>query len=128
MKLLIDTHVAIWILQDDPALSARARECYLDGANELHFSIASYWELGIKLSLGKLQLKGNWRTSFEEELARNEIQWLGLHPRHIEGILELPWHHRDPFDRLLIAQARAESMSILTADQSIRHYEVDVIW
>ena len=128
MKLLLDTHVLLWIVQDDPSLSPRARSAFSNPANMLHFSVVSYWELCIKLSLGKLRLADGWSPSIERELAENEIRWLPIHPRHIEAVVDLPWHHRDPFDRLLVAQCRTESFALISADAQITQYDVEVIW
>ena len=128
MKLLIDTHVLLWILQNDTALSKRARQCYGNTANELYFSGASYWELCIKLSLGKLRLAANWVPRFEEEMVKNAIRWLPIQPRHTEAVIGLPWHHRDPFDRLLVAQCQVEDLSLLTANSQIRKYDVEAVW
>lgn len=128
MKLLVDTHVLLWILQDDPSLSPVARNAYGDPANVLHFSVASYWELCIKLSLGKLRLADGWSSSIERELAENEVRWLPIQPRHVEAIVDLPWLHRDPFDRLLVAQCRAEGFALISADAQIAKYDVEVIW
>ena len=128
MKLLVDTHVLLWILQDDPSLSPVARNAYGDPANMLYFSVASYWELCIKLSLGKLRLADGWSSSIERELAENEVRWLPIQPRHVEAIVDLPWLHRDPFDRLLVAQCRTEGLALISADAQIAHYDVEVIW
>ncbi|MCK4515664.1 MAG: type II toxin-antitoxin system VapC family toxin, partial [Spirochaetaceae bacterium] len=127
MKLLVDTHVLLWILQDDPSLSPVARNAYGDPANMLYFSIASYWELCIKLSLGKLRLAAGWSSSIERELAGNEVQWLSIQPRHVEAVVDLPWLHRDPFDRLLVAQSLTEGLALISADAQIAQYDVEVI-
>ena len=128
MKLLVDTHVLLWILQDSPSLSPVARNAYGDPANMLYFSIASYWELCIKLSLGRLRLADGWSSSIERELAENEVQWLSIQPRHVEAVVDLPWLHRDPFDRLLVAQCRTEGLALISADAQVAQYDVEVIW
>jgi len=128
VKLLLDTHVLLWILQDDPSLSQGARIAYSNPGNELHFSVASYWELCIKLSLGKLRLADGWSSAIERELVQNEVHWLPIQPRHIEAVVDLPWHHRDPFDRLLVAQCRTEGLAFLSADAQIAKYDLEVIW
>lgn len=128
MKLLLDTHVLLWILQDDPSLSPVARKAYGDSTNLVYFSVASYWEFCIKLSLGKLELADGWSSAIERELAENEVRWLPIQPRHVEAIVDLPWIHRDPFDRLLVAQCRAESMAFVSAHTQIAQYDIEVIW
>ena len=128
MRLLLDTHVLIWIFQDHQSLSVTAREQYADNQNELYFSVASYWEMCIKLSLGKLKLKENWTSTLEEEMAMNEIKWLPIRPRHINAIVKMPWIHRDPFDRLLVAQCQTEELAFMTADVKLSAYEIDVVW
>ncbi|RMG53824.1 MAG: type II toxin-antitoxin system VapC family toxin [Gammaproteobacteria bacterium] len=128
MKVLIDTHALLWLLEDAPQLSGQAREVFLDPEGQLYFSAASYWEICIKLSIGKLELADGWEKIISRELRRNEIRWLALEPAHMQGVVDLPWHHRDPFDRLLIAQALHESMGVLTADRHFAAYGVDVIW
>ena len=95
---------------------------------ELHFSVASYWELAIKLSFGKLRLADGWSSAIERELAQNEVRWLPIQPRHIEAVVDLPWLHRDPFDRLLVAQCRTEGLAFLSAEAQIAKYDLEVIW
>jgi len=128
VKVLIDTHALLWLLEDAPQLSRQAREVFLDPEVQLFFSAASYWEICIKLSIGKLELTDDWEKIISRELRRNEIRWLALEPAHMRRVVDLPWHHRDPFDRLLIAQAMHESMGIITADAHFQAYRVRVIW
>jgi len=128
MKVLIDTHALIWLLEDSPRLTERTRTTFADRENALFFSVASYWEMCIKISIGKLRLRPGWEPALQQELRHNGIQWLPLEPHHAEGIIALPWHHRDPFDRMLIAQAGAEGMHILTADEHFAAYDVPVVW
>ena len=116
------------MLQDDPSLSPIARNAYGDPPNMLYFSVARYWELCIKLSLGRLRLADGWSSSIERELAENEVRWLSIQPRHVEAIVDLPWYHRDPLDRLLVAQCRTEGLALISADAQIAHYDVEVIW
>lgn len=127
MKLLLDTHAFLWLIMGEN-LSQAAREAFLDRANALYFSAASYWEIGIKLSLGKLQLTDDWPQAFDREMLVNGIQWLPIEKEHCQGIVHLPFVHRDPFDRLLIAQARFEGMTLLTADSHIQQYDIPTLW
>ena len=127
MKLLLDTHVFLWMMAGEN-LSATALELLLDPQNDLFLSAASYWEICIKLSLGKLQLSPQWAQAFDDEMKANRILWLPIERSHCRSLLDLPHIHGDPFDRLLIAQAIYEEMTVLTADNLIRQYPVAWIW
>lgn len=125
MKLLLDTHVLLWAAADSPRIKA-IRKRLLAPDNEVFFSVASLWEIAIKASLGKLQADA---AEIREAAIDNgflELPVLGQHALHVGG---LPWHHRDPFDRLLVAQAAAEPMRLLTADDQLLAYggQVEVI-
>src|ERR1035438_6959601 len=102
MRLLLDTHILLWWLANNPSLSVRARELIADPDNAVFVSAVSLWEIRLKQSLGKLQLPAD----FEERLAGESFESLPLLAAHAREVATLPWHHRDPFDRLLIAQAR----------------------
>jgi PIN domain nuclease of toxin-antitoxin system len=127
VKLLLDTHAFLWLISNQK-LSQRASDAFLDLRNQLFLSAASYWEICIKRSIGKLVLAEDWEQSVERELRINDIRWLPIERAHCQAIIELPWIHRDPFDRLLIAQARLEDMAILTADGHIAQYGITTIW
>lgn len=127
MKLLLDTQAFLWVITNQK-LSQRARDTFLEPSNQLFFSAASYWEICIKRSVGKLVLADDWEQIFEREMRVNDIRWLPIEKAHCRAIIELPWVHRDPFDRLLIAQALHEGMTILTADSNIQQYAVATIW
>jgi PIN domain nuclease of toxin-antitoxin system len=127
VKLLLDTQVFLWVINNQK-LSQQARAAFLDTGNQLFLSAASYWEICIKQSVGKLGLAQNWQLSFEQELRANDIRWLPIEKAHCQAIIALPWIHRDPFDRLLIGQALHEGMTILTADEQIQQYDVTTIW
>ncbi len=128
MKILLDTHAFLWAISDDPRLSANAEDIYMDSGNELYFSTISYWEISIKISIGKLILVENWQKVIDREMINNGIKWLDLKIEHIHGIINLDFHHRDPFDRLLIAQAQYEELAILTIDEYISKYDVKTLW
>lgn len=128
MKLLLDTHAFIWMISDDPRLSSTAREKIADTQNDLFISAASYWEICIKTSIGKLKLGRNWKNAIDREIEYNGIEWLPLRKQHMQGILKLPDLHRDPFDRLLISQAKHEKMELVTVDRNIQQYPVKWIW
>lgn len=128
MKYLFDTHVMLWFLEDSPELSKKARSILKNAEHELYWSAASYWEITVKLSLGKLQLQKGWQGVLEREKKVNRILDLPIYEQHCERHLTLPWHHRDPFDRLLICQALAENIILLTRDETIRQYAVKTAW
>ena len=128
MKYLFDTQVMLWFLEDADALSKKARQILTNGENELFWSAASYWELTVKLSLGKLKLQKGWQAFLEQEKKVNRILDLPIQERHCKPHLTLPWIHRDPFDRLLICQAISEKLILLTKDETIRQYPVKTAW
>ena len=128
MKVLLDTHTFLWWITDSPRLSAWAREVIQDSNNELFFSAASGWEIAIKTQLGRLQLPGNLEQFILEQLSLNAILALPIQLRHALHVYTLPQYHRDPFDRVLVAQSQIENLPILTADTQITRYAVETIW
>jgi len=128
MRLLLDTHALLWMVSSSNRLSDTARDAIADERNELFFSIAGYWELGIKESLNKVELAADWQRLLPSEMMRNRIAWLAIEPKHVHEVAGLPWVHRDPFDRLMIAQARVESLSFATRDDQLREYGVTIVW
>lgn len=128
MRVLVDTHVMLWMMSRSSRLTDTAREVLADPANDLSFSIAGYWELGIKISLGKLELTAGWEEAIPREMARNGIEMLPIIPAHVHAVTSLPWIHRDPFDRVMIAQAAVEGASIVTSDRFFSEYDVTVVW
>jgi PIN domain nuclease of toxin-antitoxin system len=128
MNVLLDTHAFLWAVTDDPRLTAAARAMFADSSNNLFLSVVSMWEIVLKAHSGKLKLKGSAARFFADQLARNSLSALDVSPRHVLRAAELPRLHRDPFDRLLVAQAQVENLLLLTADTQIRRYAVQVIW
>ncbi|MFZ5471567.1 MAG: type II toxin-antitoxin system VapC family toxin [Myxococcota bacterium] len=128
MTHLLDTHVLIWWIANDQRMSSHAREVLSDRSNRLLWSAASTWELAIKVSLGKLRLPESVGTFVERRLAQNSIDVLQISHAHAAAVQELPYHHRDPFDRMLVAQAKSEQARLLTGDPWVRAYGVDVAW
>jgi len=128
MRVLLDTHAFLWWVEDAPALSKRARTAIADPGNECLLSLASCWEMAIKLSLGKLRLPGAIERFIPEQLAANAFHQLEIGFRHVARVADLPFHHRDPFDRLLAAQALEERCAIVSADLMFRKYGVRRIW
>ena len=122
MRLLLDTHVLLWRMRGQPRLQPGADKT-IRAAEELLVSVISFVEIGIKVATGKLHMPAGLR----EHVLESGVQILGLAPEHGLGIAELPMHHRDPFDRLLIAQARIEGLTILTADPHFARYDVAVV-
>ena len=128
MRALLDTHAFLWWNMNAPELSPRAREVIADGRNEIYLSAASAWEIAIKASCGKLALPAAPEQYVGERLILHRFLALPVEVSHALRVYALPDIHRDPFDRLLVAQSQMERMPILTADDQIRRYEVEVIW
>ena len=127
MKLLLDTHTFLWFINDSPQLSADAKDL-LESDVDLALSVASLWEIAIKASLGKLVLPDTYDTFIPQQLTLNEIEILPISVAHLALVATLPFHHRDPFDRLLIAQAMVEQVSIVSIDIVFDSYTVNRIW
>lgn len=127
-KYLIDTHAFIWLVIDDKdKLSNKATNTLKNLNNELFISIASFWEIAIKVSIDKLDLT----ISFDElieQLEINNIKILEINLKHTKEIITLPKHHKDPFDRIIIAQAKVENLTIITKDQHFSKYDIDIFW
>lgn len=128
MRLLLDTQAFLWMVRAAPELSATAKRFVLDPDNDLFLSIASVWEMAIKSSIGKLKLAEPLEVFLPAELQTNAIQLLELSFRHVCRVARLPFHHRDPFDRILACQAQAESLAIVSADPIFERYDVQRIW
>ena len=127
MKILLDTHVLLWVVTRQN-LSTAATTAFLDIQNQLYLSVVSYWEIYIKVSIGKLTLVPNWIDLVDEVIAVNGIQWLGIDKIHCQQLLTLPPLHGDPFDRMLIAQVLTEQMIFMSADEKVRQYPVSTLW
>jgi PIN domain nuclease of toxin-antitoxin system len=127
MKALLDTHTFLWAIADQEKLSRRAQQIYT-GPNDLWLSVASVWEILIKARVGKLPLPKPAGPYLLKELAKNRIEVLPIALDHVLRTESLPLHHRDPFDRLLIAQSIEEGWPIVTADPFFARYPIDVIW
>jgi PIN domain nuclease of toxin-antitoxin system len=126
--LMLDTHALLWFVFDDSRLSETAASAIADPAVDKIVSVASLWEIAIKLSLGKLQLGTSLAQFFASEVDGRELDVLGITNAHLVRVADLPIHHRDPFDRLLIAQALVEGLPIATMDLRFATYGVDVRW
>ncbi len=128
MRLLLDTHTFIWFVIDSPKLSANVKYQIEDENNEKLISVASIWEIAIKQSTGKLYFGLPFRVLIEQQLSANSIELLNINLDHIEIVVTLPFYHRDPFDRLIIAQAMVEQIPILSADSVFDTYGIQRLW
>jgi PIN domain nuclease of toxin-antitoxin system len=128
MRALLDAHALLWWGADDQRLSASARTVLADGANELYVSVASIWEIAIKSNKGDLSLPGEVGAFIDDRLRRNRWLPLPIDQRHVIRAAALPRIHRDPFDRMLVAQSQIEEMPIVTIDPAITRYDVETIW
>lgn len=128
MRYILDTHTFLWWITDLDLLSEHARHVIQDGDNTLYLSAASGWEIAIKARLGRLHLPGEPEKVIPEQMSLNAIRSLPIQMGHALRVHALPDHHRDPFDRMLVAQSQVEELPILTADPQIAQYEVEVIW
>ena len=127
MKLLLDTHAFLWLVAGDRRLSPTARRALAEPKAQPLLSLASVWELAIKSSLGRLTLPEPLDTYLAKKLATN-LRLLSVELSHVVAVERLPFHHQDPFDRLLVAQALSERLPIVTRDREIRKYGVEVVW
>jgi PIN domain nuclease of toxin-antitoxin system len=127
MKLLLDTHTFLWFVNDDARLSEAAAE-WLESENDVIVSLVSLWEIAIKHSLGKLALPAPYEEFVATQILRNEIDILPIQISHFTVVAQLPFHHRDPFDRLLIAQSIGEDLPIISVDSIFDKYSVKRLW
>jgi len=128
MTLLLDTHTVLWFWWNDPHLSATAIALICDTKNRKVVSPATAWEVAIKVSLRKLDIGGPYRGFFPHHMLRNSFEWLPITDDHLAGVVALLFHHKDPFDRMLAAQALAESIPIVSADPAFDPYGVTRLW
>ena len=128
MKLLLDTHALLWFSSNDPRLGTRAAALISDGNNERLLSVASLWEVAIKVSIGRLRLDIPLEQLCGPELTRHMTQLLPISPAHVVEVSKLPFHHRDPFDRMLAAQALTDGLTVVSNDQILDRYGVTRIW
>ena len=128
MRVLLDTHCFLWFLTDDSRLSRSALRILQDSNNDVVLSMASLWEIAIKSSLKKLDLAKPFGEIFPQEMVNNDIGLLPILLKHLSTLTTLPFHHRDPFDRLIISQAITEEVPVLGRDSSFDSYPVQVLW
>jgi PIN domain nuclease of toxin-antitoxin system len=128
MKLLLDAHVLLWYLSGDSRLNPTSLAILDDDRNAKWVSTATLWEIAIKVGLGKIQLGQPFEQLFPMLLRKNEFGILDISIGHLSQLLTLPGIHKDPFDRILVAQAASESLTIMTTDTNIAKYSIPVIW
>lgn len=128
MKLLLDTHAFIWWFNEPEKLSTKALTLLTDGGNDLILSVASIWEMQIKVQLGKLKFTVSLRELVESHEQKNGVQVLPVELEHVLTLDTLPPYHKDPFDRLLVAQASVEGASLISSDPVFSSYPVNLLW
>jgi PIN domain nuclease of toxin-antitoxin system len=128
MNVILDTHAFLWFVLDDPQLSASAKTLIEDPANDVFISPASYWEIAIKVRLGKLDLHAPYDDFMYRGIVGNDFAILPIELKHTSVLTTLPFYHKDPFDRLLVVQAKVENMAIVSADNALDAYGVQRSW
>ena len=128
MKLLLDTHTFLWFVTSDPQLSEAALDLIADPTNEVLVSPATYWEVAIKVSIGKYPLTVPFETFFQEGIDGSDMAILPIRVRHAAVLSSLPIHHKDPFDRMIISQSIAEQIPVVSADAALDAYGVRRFW
>ncbi|MDZ7623751.1 MAG: type II toxin-antitoxin system VapC family toxin [Ignavibacteriaceae bacterium] len=128
MEYLLDTHALLWIVTDDKQLSTKVKKIFLDEQNEIFLSIASLWEIAIKVSLNRLELGQSLSEFYFKHVMGNKIRLLDIKVEHLAVLENLEFHHRDPFDRILIAQCLVEKMAIMSKDKTFSNYSIKRIW
>ncbi|MDQ3800634.1 MAG: type II toxin-antitoxin system VapC family toxin [Acidobacteriota bacterium] len=126
MRLLIDTHILIWFLEGNKSLSKARRQIIVDAQNDVFLSIASLWEIAIKISLGKLTFSQPF-ADVVKQIAVEDIKVLSITPEHTLQVSALSFHHRDPFDRIIIAQAQIENLPVMTSDAEFGSYAIKIL-
>lgn len=128
MRALLDTHAFLWWISGDDRLSDRASRTIADGRNEIFVSAASIWEIAIKARLGRLSIPGDPGQFIGGQVVENAFRGLPIVAGHAVRIWELPDHHRDPFDRMLVAQAQVEGLALISRDPEVARYDIEVVW
>lgn len=128
MRALLDTSAFLWFISGSDRLSVNARNYITDFQNELILSMASLWEIAIKTSLNRLELLRPFDQLIPSQLEENAVEVLPIDLNHLSNVISLPFHHRDPFDRLIIAQCMTENLPVITSDVAFQKYPVNIIW
>ncbi|MCC6274971.1 MAG: type II toxin-antitoxin system VapC family toxin [Leptospiraceae bacterium] len=127
MNVLLDTHIFLWSILDPEKIPAKSLNCIMDTKNELYLSFASVWEMTIKQSLNKLHLDTSIKGAVEESIFRYGLRLLSLQTEHIYNLENLPYHHKDPFDRILLSQCQIENMVLVSDDSIFKKYKIKLI-
>nr|WP_199314250.1 type II toxin-antitoxin system VapC family toxin [Leptolyngbya sp. FACHB-671] len=125
---MLDTHAFLWFIEGNSTLSELARNLIEEQANQRFLSVASLWEIAIKSSIGKLELKMTLTELVEREVYGNAIELLEIQPEHLDELTKLPFHHSDPFDRLILAQSLTENIPVVTKDDEFKSYSTTLLW
>ena len=128
MRVLLDTSSFLWFIAGSDRLSINAQNIIVDQNNDLFLSTVSLWEIAIKVSIGKLELLQSFDKLIPDQLHKNDIHTLSMELNHLSELIQLPFHHRDPFDRLIIAQSMAEAMPVISSDPAFKMYPIEIIW
>ncbi len=128
MKLLLDTHVFLWLRNEPEKIPLPIMNLYESMGSDVFLSMASIWEMQIKNQLGKLVLDLPLNELIDQQCLKNGLQILAIETAHIYALKNLPPHHNDPFDRLILVQAQTENLTLISADSVFKHYDVDCIW
>lgn len=127
MKILIDTHIFLWYVTNNKKLNESTKLLINERENLIYLSQASIWEIAIKNSLGKLTFNSPFREFIEEQITVNDFNILSFNLSHFEQVTKLPFHHRDPFDRIIIAQSIIEKISIISYDEMFKYYDIQLL-
>lgn len=128
MNYLLDTHALLWWMAGDSKLSANVRTTLTQASGAVFVSVASLWEMALKIRLGKLKMPDPFDAYILRQIQINRMEVLPIHAPHVFETLNLPPHHRDPFDRILVAQARKEDLTLISQDKALHAYDVNVYW
>lgn len=128
MRLLLDTHTFLWYINGDEKMSAYAKQLIASPSNQCYLSFASLWEMSIKSSLGKLEIPLPISQLYQKYVLENHIRLLDFDIKYLQNFHDLPFHHNDPFDRMIIAQSIIENMPIIGCDKVFKDYDVNVFW
>ena len=128
MKILLDTHTFLWFVEGNSNISSTARSMIEDEENQRFLSVASLWEMAIKVSMNRLTLQTSLTSLVMQQVYGNAIEVLEIRPEHLDVLAKMPFHHKDPFDRLIIAQSIAESIAVISKDSEFREYPVALLW
>ena len=128
MKYLLDTHAFLWFVSEDNRLSSKAQSIIKNSRNDIYFSAVSAWEMSIKIRLGRLSIEEELEPFIIKQLSENNFSTLSITIFHSIYTSKLPEIHKDPFDRMIIAQSKVENMSLISKDKNIKKYKVPIVW